>query len=266
MKLVPSTKKMVGFPHLIIRADNRNTKWSVGVSNTPTDFDANTLFAVAGEGFVDAYENMTDLGAAALLTLVEDRIAMTAQEICIVWTRDSCTFLNADGFHKTGTRPPVGEHMVVDDGTACAKMLIQSVAYVPLPLGIDPSHLCFEQCGPFVHVSHGSPLLLADFRDAPKGEKQAERLMKHDGSWPVPLFYRGVRVERIDPGPVFWGPVQPLLNAPSITLRDPWPEQLAEACLDLAGHALPQQVLDAAWRAIQPEHPGLVRSDVREAA
>jgi len=95
-------------------------------------------------------------------------------------------------------------------------MLIQSVTYVTLPTGIGPSHLCFEQCGPFVHVSHGAPLLLADFRDAPVDGKQAKLLMKRDGSWPDPLLYRSVRVERIEPGPVLWGPVQPLSNAPSI--------------------------------------------------
>lgn len=266
MKLVPSTKKNRDFPHLIIRAENRNTKWSVGVSNIATDFDPHILFHVIGDGFADAYGNITDAGGVRLVALVREQIGRTAQAMCIVWSKDRCTYLDANGAETEGTRPPVGEQMVVDDGMRGPGMLIQSVTYVTLPAGIGPSHLCFEQCGPFVHVSHGAPLLLADFRDAPVDGKQAKLLMKRDGSWPDPLLYRGVRVERVEPGPVFWGPVQPLSNAPSITLRDPWPEQLAEACLDLAGHELPSKLLDAAWRAIHPERPGLVRSDVREAA
>jgi hypothetical protein len=266
MKLVPSMTKNTGFPHLIIRADNRNAKWFVGLANEPSAFDPHTLFCVVGEGYADAWGNITGIGRAKLVDLVKERITRTAEHICIVWSKADSTYLDACGSEISGTRPPVGEAMVVDDGTANAKMLIQSVAYVTLPSGTGPSHLCVEQCGPFVHICQGAPLLLADFRDAPCAEDQPRHLMNRDGTWPSPLLYRGVRVERVDPGPVFWGPVQPIPNAPSITLRDPWPEQLAEACQDLAERALQADVLDAAWRAIHPEHPDLVRADVREAA
>lgn len=101
--------------------------------------DADTQLLRRG---VDAWGNITGIGRAKLVDMVKERIARTAEHICIVWSKADSTYLDACGSERSGTKPTVGEAMVVDDGTASAKMLIQSVAYVTLPSGTGPSHLC----------------------------------------------------------------------------------------------------------------------------
>lgn len=269
MKAVPNFRRNAGYPHLITRSENRNLRWHVTVANAPAEARQDAILTVVGQGFVDAYGNVTEAGRAALVLEVGKRVAVTTERLCIVWSRTECTYVGPDGSLTEGTVPPDGEVMILDDadgGAAEDPIMIQSVAYVELPVGADASHLCFEHCGRFVHISQGAPLIVADFRRLGREPAIPVHLRNRDGSWRSPLIHRGVRIEEARNGGVLIGPVQPLGNAPSLTLRDPWPDQLDEACHDLAGMTLPRVILDAAWRAIHPEDPELVRADVRRAA
>ncbi|MFW2852697.1 hypothetical protein ACM61V_12330 [Sphingomonas sp. TX0543] len=102
--------------------------------------------------------------------------------------------------------------------------------------------------GDFIEISPGEPILVADFNTPwPEAEPPPAHFREADGRWTLPFAPRAVTVTHADGGALH-GSIQPRIGPERITLRSPWPQDVAEAFDRIAGVMLPDSIHQAAWR------------------
>lgn len=254
MKAGHANSRRRDYPHVITRGPHRHTRWPMLISNAPVASPRET-YVFIGHGYMIG-DRLTDTGRRAILSGMQEKARKSKSRYCVVWSPHDCTYLDGQGGLRDGTMPPRGD--MVTDANDQAPIRLEDVWTIALPPRRSgqpfSSHLCVRRIGPVVEISLGAPLVLADFCD---DEPDATLVAAHhdaDGRWKLPFSFRGVTVTATGAdGRILYGPVQPQGEVPSIMLRDPWPEQLEAACHEVAGRRLSMDLIDKAWRTINPE-------------
>ena len=247
------------YPHVVYKGARVNSRWTILVSNDLIPpLGAADVNVFTGPGLLDRRDKLTDLGRTTILARITERAKTSAARYCIVWGPESCTWIDGDGSTVDGRRPPKGE--VSDPYMYDAVPLsIEWVFTLALPEGCPSTHLCIRRVDEnLVEIALGEAMLLGDFSDPalPGFPDPAEKLLDEDGALVLPRTYRGQQVTGMTGEWIIDGPVQPIEHG--IFLRNPWPEDVAKTCQELAGLPLPRELTAAAWRAIDPEDPSMI--------
>lgn len=267
MKATPPLASTREYPHLISQGVRRNRRSHMVVSNTPVP-PSPTLKDLVFEapGLVDGAGAITPLATRTVISRMSRLAKTTKASFCVVWSPTSCTWFERDGRHRDGFDPPLGD---VTDPWAGRHhdARVEWCWTIELPSEAEWSHLCVRRLDrDLVEIAPGEPMVLADFDQptAPGLPDPAAGLLAADGSLKPPRTYRGQPVVGVRDEWKLLGPVQPAEDG--TILRNPWPDDVREACERIAGIPLPRRLTDAAWRAIDPEHPDVTYVGVLKAA
>ncbi len=267
MKTTPSVASYRDYPHIISQGIRQNQRSAMVVSNEPVP----SAFAVrdyvfASPGIVDDAGGLTEAGRRMIVRRLVDLAKRSKASYCVVWSPTSCTWFERDGKHRDGLVPPQGDLSNPWTGRA-QDAPVEWCWTIRLPEGGEWSHLCVRRITrDLIEIAPGEPMMLADFNEpALEGiPDPAEGLLAPDGSLKPPRTYRGHIVTGVRDEWQLLGPVQP--GDEGVILRNPWPDDVRQACEKVAGMPLPRRLTDAAWRAIDPEHPDVVYVGVQKAA
>lgn len=256
------------YPHVISKGMRRNRRSPIAVSNDSiADVDRSQAFEIHRPGMLDERGDLTEHGRKVIIALVSKRAKMSKARYCVVWSADDCTWFDGDGRHRDGIRPPEGE---MGDPWLNVRhnAPVEWCWTMELPNGGEWSHLCVRRIdADLVEVAAGQPMTLANFDepDLPHLVDPMRHLVDDDGRLKAPPLYRGQRTTGVRDQWILTGPVQPVDDYNEI-IRNPWPDDVREACERIAGMQLPRRLTDAAWRAIDPEHRGITYVGVQKAA
>lgn len=256
------------YPHVISSVGaRRNHRWRVNMCNEPVEDPNDGTWLVTGSGSVGPSGIPTAVGRRNLIRGVSERARTSKAYYCIVWSEQTCTFFLPDGSLAEGFDPPAGDFVAEDPDFDTSPLELESVWSTPLS-GREPSHLCIKRSGEFVEVMAGAHIELADFRDFAAGcdPDPAAPFRAPGGSWRKNVSWRGQPVHAVVDGGLVLGPVQPLERTRVITLRSPWPHQLAAACNEIAGRRIPGHTFKAAWAAVSRRGECMPLRDVLDAA
>jgi hypothetical protein len=267
MKAKPSVATYHNYPHVISQGVRQNHRWPMIVSNEPVT----APFAVqehvfVAPGIVDDAGSLTEAGRRMIVRRLVDLAKRSKASYCVVWSPTSCTWFERDGRHRDGLVPPQGNL----SNPWAGRDHVAPVEWcwtIRLPDGGEWSHLCVRRITrELVEITPGEPMILADFNEpAVEGlPDPAEGMLARDGSLIPPRTYRGQTVTGIRDDWQLLGPVQP--GDEGVVLRNPWPDDVRQACEKVAGMPLPRGLTDAAWRAVDPEHPDVTYVGVQKAA
>ena len=139
---------------------------------------------------------------------------------------------------------------------------------IELPKEAAWSHLCIRRIdADLIEVAAGQPVTLANFDEPelPHLVDPSRHLLDGGGRLKAPAVYRGQRTTGVRDDWVLTGPVQPVDGFYAI-IRNAWPDDVREVCEEIAEMKLPRRLIDAAWRAIDPESRGVTYVGVQKAA
>lgn len=253
------------YPHVITQGPHRHSRWPVLVANHATPLAADEIYAFVGHGYLTPGGGLTQLGRDAILDEMAAKARASKGRYCIVWAADDCTFLHPNGEVRHGTIPPRGDLRVADANDQ-TPIQLEDVHHIELPPGDGgpfSRHLCVKRDGRYVQISLGDPMAIADFCDYEPDPKLAARCRDAAGNWKLPFVWRGVSVTATDcDGRILLGPIQPQGESGTIVLLDPWPEDFEAACRKIAASPIPRNVIDRAWKAINPTDPTMLEVGV----
>lgn len=255
------------YPHIVSRGYGGSLRWSTLIHDRPLAA-YETPYAFIGKALVNVDGTPTEAGRTAIMERVATQAAATRAPLAIVWSASACTYILPDGTRREGRRPPKGVVVVDDFEDGLPLLHVEDLWALRLPAGSLHDHLCLKRTGDLVEIAPGEPMVVADFIDGPGPGRSSPvaGMRRHDGRLDLPKVYRGVRVTGVRNGVVLLGPVQMVRGDAHHVLHDPWPETVEEVCQDIAGRSLPQHLLDAAWRAVDPLDQTLNYVGVLEAA
>jgi len=267
MKATPRLATAREHPHLISQGVRRNRRSHMVISNEPVPPSSSLKSLVfVGPGLIDDAGGLTSLATRTIVSRMSGLAKTSKASFCVVWSPASCTWFERDGGHREGFDPPVGD--VADPWTGRHHNAhVEWCWTIRLPSNAEWSHLCVRRLdSDLVEIAPGEPMVLADFNEpAVAGlPDPAAGMLSPDGSLHPPRTYRGQRVSGVRDEWKLLGPVQPAEDG--TILRNPWPDDVRDACERIAGIPLPRRLTDAAWRAIDPEHPDVTYVGVRKAA
>ncbi|WP_230770230.1 hypothetical protein [Sphingomonas sp. Leaf4] len=267
MKPTPPMSAAREHPHLIHKGVRGNRRSAIVVSNGPVGRQSTARSLVfEGRGLLDAHGGITPHGRDAILARLSHLARTSKASYCVVWSATECTWFERDGRTRNGCVPPYG-HVSDPWIGRDHDVRIEHCWTITLPQGSEWSHICVRRIDrDLVEISPGEPVVLADFDEpeVPGLPDPAADMLAPDGSLVAPRTYRGQPVTGIRDQWKLLGPVQPAEDG--VILRNPWPDDVREACERIAGGPLPRRLVDAAWRAIDPEHPEVTYVGVLKAA
>jgi len=255
------------YPQLIHQGVRENIRKPLYLSNRPAPANIDHFNVVTGRGTLDRKGNLTAQGRKALIDLVRHFAMSHALRHCIVWSETSCTYFRSDGSTKDSCSPP---DSIDQDRKHPPTSPIKCEPLWSTPVAREGDltyYLGVLRSGRYVEVMIGIRVLLANFGDHPAGRRNDAfaHLRTKTGRWKKRLTHRGQPVEEVRDD-MLLGPVQPFGRGEHIVLRDPWPEQLENACRKVAAKPLPQAVLDAAWAYVEPRRDSIELADILENA
>lgn len=240
------------YPHIISQGVRLNYRHPVVVSNSEVIAPFTTeRYVFCGVGFLDASDTLTEHARSAITRSLSGAARISKGRYCVVWAPEECTWFDADGSHHDKNLPPTGDLTNPWVGTHEPAQVEQCWS-IELPAGGEWSHLCVRRIEHnLVEIAPGEPMVLADFNEfeIPSLPDPAAELLHSDGSLNAPPTYRGQPVTGVRDDWTLLGPVQP--GDDGIFLRNPWPDDIRQACETVAGMSLPKGLTDAAWDAIQ---------------
>ncbi|PCG15760.1 hypothetical protein [Sphingomonas adhaesiva] len=249
------------YPHVITQGLRQNHRWMLAVSNKKTDAPGVVEdFVFVGAGYVD------DAGRRAIVKRINGRARTSRARYCVVWSPDGCTWIEGDGMLREGKTPPLG-NSADPWANASQPATVEWCWTIELPKGAEWSHICVRRIDAnLVEIAPGEPMVLADFNepDVPGLPDPAAGLLGPDGKLVAPRTYRGQPVTGIRDEWTLLGPVQP--QEDGTFLRNPWPDDVADACDAIAGMSLPRRIHNAAWQAIYPNQTDVIYVGVLKAA
>lgn len=267
MKPTLSATRYRQFPHVVSRGSRRDHRARMVVSNGPAPAtSARKDYVFEGAGLVDEDGDLTPLGRRTIVTRMSELARTSRALYCVVWSAGECTWFESDGCHRDSCDPPRG--FVTDPwigGRHDVEM--ERCDVFPLPADAGWSHLCVRRLDrDLVEIAPGEPLVLADFDEPeiPGLPDPAAGLLYPDGTLRVPGVYRGQLVTGVRDDWKLLGPVQPADEG--AILRNPWPDEVRQACERIAEIPLPRAIVDAVWTAIHPDTPDVTRVALLRAA
>jgi hypothetical protein len=255
-----------GYPHLITLGAGRNTRWAVEVANALIAADDRKAHAFYAPGAVDQQGLLTGTGRRVITEALKRKAPGSKSTMCMVWAADDCTYFMPDGTTVDGRRPPEGEPIYPEEYEAVAAA-IRDVRYIVLPDNCDAEYVCIRRIdADHVEVSSGARVMLGHFDELPEEGPGSElrRYLDAEGYLVLPETFRGVRPTGIAGSATMLGPVQP--DGGTVRIVAPWPQKVFQACEGIAGQRLPQDMLQAAWRAVDPPEKGMMLVGALEAA
>lgn len=255
-----------GYPHLITLGVGRNTRWAIDVANALIAANERKAHAFHAPGAVDRSGLLTATGRRIITEALKRKAPDSKSTMCVVWAPDACTYFMADGTTVEGRTPPEGEPIYPEEYEATAAA-IRDVRYIVLPDGCDVEYICIRRIdADHVEVASGARVMLGHFDELPADGPGSElrRYLDAEGSLVLPDTFRGVRPTGITGYATMLGPVQP--DGEFISIVAPWPQKVFEACERIAGRKLTQDMLQAAWRAVDPPEKGMMLVGALEAA
>ncbi len=245
------------YPYIVTLGTGRNTRWLVEVGNEPAAPEYRRAHSFYGPGAVDATDSLTATGRKIILNGVKTTAGGSASTTCVVWAPDECTYVLQDGTVIDGRTPPKGDPIYPEDYAANNADVI-SVRWVALPKGSEWPFLCIRLLDRnHVEITSGEPLMLGHFDELPI-EGPGSELRRHldeNGQLVAPPVFRGVNTTGIANGYTLLGPVQP--NGCEVRVVEPWPSTVFAAAEAIAGKKLSKSLLQAIWRAVEPEDPDM---------
>ena len=254
------------FPHVIEFRKGPSWRYGVIASNEPHPAAAWTRFAFCAPGTLAPGGGLTPAGREAVLRGVIASAAASTDRLCVVWGEHDCTFVLADCTTVEGRTPPTGEPIEPENYLNTPADTV-TCRYVEMPTGCATTHICIVTLTRRrVELATGGPMVLGSWNDGvpPGREDPIEAMLGDDGIVRMPDTFRGQRVSGWDDGGRILGPIQPDGRASFVV--EPWPEQVFEACRRLAGRELPEDVLAAVWRGVDPIRWGIIQGSVSLAA
>lgn len=253
------------YPHVIEFRQGTNARHAVPLSNEHDAAAAWALYSFTDHRLLDGGGDLTPLGRDIVLRGMIARTDRDPARFCIVWGPHDCTFLMDDGVTVDGRKPPLGEPVEPESYLGTPAELVDC-RYVELPEGCAASHICIVGLTRRrAEIASGGPVTLGRW-DEPVPPGRTDPLAGHydaDGGFTPPAIFRGHRVTGVRDDRIL-GPVQPDGEASFVV--EPWPGQVFEACRRLAGRDLPDDVLAAVWRAVDPVDWDVLQTGIRLAA
>ena len=239
-------------PHIVTLGERRLGRIDVTVSNAPiAGISGDSSFAVFAMGVVDAAGRLTPEGRRLVLEKSIAHAKASRLPRCVVWALDDCTWIDREGTHFDGPSPAAGETTMNPWRYDDMPLTAEACRTIALPDGCRHPHLCIVPIDRRrVEIVGGEHLFLGTFDEpVPDGERDpARRFLADDGTFVPPRRFRGQPVVEVD-GWTLYGPVQPV--DVGTVLRDPFPQQVAEACERVAGRPLDDDLLHRAWTIAQ---------------
>lgn len=258
--------RKAGYPHLISLGLARNTRWPIEISNTPIPQALRQVYSYHSRDAVDAHGDVTTAGRRLILDHL-CKVSLTSKSVqCVVWSATSCTFIMKDGTTVEGYRPPEGSPVEPAEYEAVNDKIL-NLRYLKLPEGCPWPYVCIRSLdADHIEVSAGGPIVLGEFDELPTEGPGSElrRYLDADGKVIQPKTFRGVQTTGVGNGYELLGPVQPY--GWSVHVVAPWPQEIFAACEAVAARKLPANLLQAAWRAVEPVERGMVLVGALEAA
>ena len=254
------------YPHVIEHGGRRNLRHAIEfVDAASTLLGLHDPYVFLADGLVDEDGDLTVAGRTTVLERFAGRSRRGTAGVCIAWSEDDCTWLDAGGRQTPGNRPPTGEidqpHMM-----ETRDALLEDVWTVKLPAGSIASHLCIRRIdASLVEVTPGEPVVLGRFHDLPRGGRHDPAgAMMSRGRLKPPARFRGQPVTEVRDRFTIMGPVQP--SDVGVILRNAWPADVRRACDAVAGRPLASPLHQAVWRALNPPCPDMNYVGVLKAA
>lgn len=239
------------YPHVIEFRKGRNARHAMFLSNEDSTLSKWALYAFTDRCLLDAGGELLPAGREIILKGMQRETRRDPSRFCIVWGPHDCTYLMVDGSMVEGRKPPFGEPMEAESYLDTPVDLVDC-SYVELPDGSACSHICVVGLTrDRVEIASGAPIVLGLW-DEPVPPGRIDPIAEHldeEGGFVPPRTFRGQPVTGIDDDRIL-GPVQP--DGRAFHVVEPWPSQVAEACRLIAGRPLPDHVLAAIWRAVDP--------------
>lgn len=251
------------YPH-IVRKSGRRSTWRSGVEislgQAGAQIDAKVRLAHP-EPF-DAQGNLSAPARKLLLDAIVGEAAGRVESLCIVWAPDRCTFVGPQGRLRDSDLPPTVKPFYVRLGANLPPLKLERCFSVPL--GDEDSEnerfLCAQRVGRLVEIVEGEHMVLGHLpEDDNPTDHHGMALPDAEVLRRLPKTYRGAQITGYICGGIL-GPVQPAELAQPIVLNDPWPDEVAQACEQVAGYRLPDHVIDAVWQAVREQRPALLRA------
>lgn len=266
MKSKVRIEAMRGYPHLVTLGVGRNIRWAIDVANSLVAAEDRRAHAFHAPGAISADGRLTDTGRRVIIEALARRAPTSKSTMCMVWAPDDCTYFMPDGTTVDGRTPPEGEPIYAEEYEAVAAA-IRDVRYIVLPDDCDVPYVCIRRIdADHVEVASGARMILGHFDELPF-EGPGSELRRHldaSGSLVLPDTFRGTRPTGVGGDATMLGPVQP--DGGTVTIVPPWPQKVFEACETIAGRRLPAEMLQAAWRAVDPPEKGMMLVGALEAA
>lgn len=253
------------YPHAIEFRAGVNARHAIFLSNEEHPLSKWALYGFTDHRLLDHAGDLTDAGRAIVLRGMIRETRGTPKTFCIVWGRHDCTFIMPDGTICEGRKPPRGMPMEPESYLGTPADLVDC-RYVELPAGSAASHICIVRLTrDRVEIASGAPCILACHTEqSPPGRSDPfEDMLGFDGILRIPATFRGQTVADVTEDYIL-GPVQP--DGMESHVIAPWPDQVFDACRRVAGRDLPKEILDAAWRAVDPVRWDVLQTGIRLAA
>lgn len=254
------------YPHLITLGLGTNIRWMISITNELVEAEMPDPHHFNAPGSIDASGQLTDTGKRVIVQALSRRATTSKSTMCMVWGPESCTYFMADGATVDGRTPPEGEPIYPEEYERVAAS-VRDTRYIVLPEECDVEFICIRRIdADHVEVASGSRMTLGHFDELPL-EGPGSELRRHlgeDGTVMPLASFRGTVPTAVSEDNALLGPVQP--NGEDTRIVAPWPQLVFAACQEIAGRKLPDVLLQAAWRAVDPIEKGMMLVGVAEAA
>jgi hypothetical protein len=251
------------YPH-IIRKSGRRSTWRSGVEVRLGQAEAqiDAKIRLTHPEPLDSQGNLTAPARKLLLDAAVRDIAGGGESLCIVWAPDSCTFVGPQGRLRNSDLPPMDKPFYVRFGTNLPPLKLERCFSVALDDDDSESErfLCAQRIGRLVEIVEGEHMVLGHLPDEDIPTDHSGMVLPDtEVLRRLPKTYRGAQITGYVCGGIL-GPVQPAELARPVILNDPWPDEVAHACEQMAGYRLSDQVIDAVWEAVRERRPALLRA------
>lgn len=253
------------YPHAVEFRTGVNARHAIFLANEENPLAEWALYGFVDPRLLDATGTLTSIGRSIVLDGMIRETRGTPRTFCIVWGARDCTFLMPDGTTCEGRKPPRGAPMEPESYSGTPADLVDC-RYVELPPGSAASHACIVRLTrDRVEIASGTPCVLGCYTEpTPPGRTDPfEGMLDENGMLHPPARFRGQPVTGVTEDHIL-GPVQP--DGAVSFVVEPWPDQVFDACRRIAGRDLPREILDAAWRAVDPIRWDVLQVGIRLAA
>ncbi|MEA3052153.1 MAG: hypothetical protein QOG72_1056 [Sphingomonadales bacterium] len=251
------------YPHIVVKYAPRSlTRLGVAVDTGHRYAAIEPHALVRHPRPFDAAGSLTAEARELLIVAAAAAMGETPYPLCLVWGPNDCTFVDGAGGRVDSDHPPYVRPFYVHLGADLPPLALERFFSIKLPAGKHGAerYLCAQRIGRLVEIVEGESMVLGHLPDEDiLADSEGIELPQAEILRMLPKTYRGAQVTGYIAGALL-GPIQPMELATPIILQDPWPEEVARACEQVAAHPLPASVTKPLWDAVRHRRPALLRA------